>query len=89
MTPELAVQLVRQALTATLTLATPILLIGFVVGIVVNLLQVATSIQDSAFSAVPRLAAFVLGTLLLAPWMLRHLAAYTISLFSNLTPYAR
>lgn len=89
MTPELAVQLVRQALTATLTLATPILLIGFVVGIAVNLLQVATSIQDSAFSAVPRLAAFVFGTLLLAPWMLRHLATYTISLFSNLTPYAR
>lgn len=89
MTPEVAVQLMRQVLTTTLLLAAPILLIGFVVGIVVNLLQVATSIQDSAFSAVPRLAAFVFGILILAPWMLRHIATYTIMLFSDLTVYAR
>jgi flagellar biosynthetic protein FliQ len=89
MTPEIAVQLIRQALTTALMLATPILLVGFVVGIAVNLLQVATSIQDSAFSAVPRLATFVLTILVLAPWMLRHLATYTITLFSNLNIYAR
>jgi len=89
MTPEMAVQLVRQVLTTTLVLATPLLLVGFFVGIVVNLVQVATSIQDSAFGAVPRLAAFVLGMLVLAPWMLRHLVTYTVLLFSNLSVYAR
>jgi flagellar biosynthesis protein FliQ len=89
MTPEIAVQLVRQALTTTLMLATPLLLIGFCIGIIVNLVQVATSIQDSAFGAVPRLAAFVLGTLMLAPWMLRHMVTYTVLLFSNLSAYAR
>jgi flagellar biosynthetic protein FliQ len=89
MTPEIAIQLIRQALTTALMLATPILLLGFVVGIAINLLQVATSIQDSAFSAVPRLATFVLGILVLAPWMLRHLTTYTITLFSNLSLYAR
>jgi flagellar biosynthetic protein FliQ len=70
-------------------LATPILLVGFVVGIAVNIIQVATSIQDSAFSAVPRLAAFVIGLLILAPWMLRQLMTYTVLLFSNLSAYAR
>jgi len=89
MTPEMAVQLIRQALTTTLILTAPILLIGFVVGIAVNLVQVATSIQDSAFSAVPRLGAFLLGVLILAPWMLRHLATYTLLLFSDLGRYAR
>jgi flagellar biosynthesis protein FliQ len=89
MTPEIVVQLMRQTLTTALVLATPILMIGFLVGIAVNLIQVATSIQDSAFSAVPRLAAFVLGILVLAPWMLRHIATYTILLFSNLSVYAQ
>ena len=89
MTPEQAVQLVRQALLITVLLGTPILLIGFIVGIVVNLVQVATSIQDSAFSAVPRLAAFVGGAFFLLPWMLRQLSTYTVQLFSNLSLYAR
>jgi flagellar biosynthetic protein FliQ len=89
MTPEMAVELTRHALTTTLMLATPILLVGFVVGIAVNIIQVATSIQDSAFSAVPRLAAFVIGLLILAPWMLRQLMTYTVLLFSNLSAYAR
>jgi flagellar biosynthetic protein FliQ len=89
MTPEMAVQLFRDTLTTTLVLTAPILVIGFIVGIIVNLVQVATSIQDSAFSALPRLGAFIFGTLILAPWMLRHLATYTILLFSDLSRYAR
>jgi len=89
MTPEVAVQLVRHALLMTLILGAPILLIGFFVGIAVNLIQVATSIQDSAFSAVPRLGAFLAGVFILAPWMLRHASTYAILLFSDLTPYAR
>ncbi len=71
-----------------LVLGAPILMIGFFVGIFINLVQVATSIQDSAFSAVPRLAAFLAGVFILAPWMLRHISTYAVLLFSNLTPYA-
>lgn len=89
MTPEQAVQLVRQALLITVLLGTPVLMIGFIVGIIVNVIQVATSIQDSAFSAVPRLAAFAGGVFFLAPWMLRQLSTYAVQLFSNLTPYVR
>ena len=89
MTPEAAVGLIRQALTMALMLAAPILIIGFVVGVVVNLVQVATSIQDSAFSAVPRLGAFLAGVFLLAPWMLRHISTYVVLLYSNLSAYAR
>lgn len=89
MTPEIVIQLMRQCLITALSLATPILLIGLAIGVVVNIIQVATSIQDSAFSAVPRLAAVVIGVLVLAPWMLRQLVSYAFLLFSNLSPYAR
>ena len=54
MTPEAAVQIIREALLAAFGLAAPLLLIGFGVGIIMNLVQVATSLQDSAFSTFPR-----------------------------------
>ena len=89
MTPDLAVQIARGALMAAFWLAAPLLAIGFLAGIGVSLVQIATSMQDSAFSAVPRLAAFFLGLLLLLPWMLDKSMAYTVSLVENLGRYAR
>lgn len=89
MNPELVVQVVRDSLIACIWLCAPILLIAFFVGIAINIVQVATSMQDPSFSALPRLAAFAAGLLFLLPWMLRYLSTYTLRLFSDLTPYAR
>ena len=78
------VELMRGFLMTTFWISLPLLAIGFIVGIVISLLQILTSIQDSAFSAVPRLSAF-LGALLLAmPWMLAKLISYTTTLFGDL-----
>ena len=87
MTPEAAVQIIREALLAAFGLAAPLLLIGFGVGIVMNLVQVATSLQDSAFSTVPRLAAFLTGFIVLMPWMLKQLVAYTVGVFASVAKY--
>jgi len=88
MTPELAVQIFRQALLETFWLALPILAIGFAVGIAVSLVQVLTSIQDTSFSAVPKLLAFLFGLLLLLPWMTTKLIAYTTLLLGDFARYA-
>jgi len=89
MTTEMAVEIVRQALWQTLWLSLPLLTIGFVAGIAISILQILTSIQDTSFGAVPRLAAFLGGLLLLLPWMATRLIAYTASLFSDFSKYAR
>ena len=89
MTPDMVVQIVRQTLLTTFFLVAPILLIGFVTGIVVSLVQIATSMQDNAFSTVPRLVAFLIGFLLLLPWMLSRTMSYTTTLLGNLGRYAR
>ena len=57
MTPENVIHIIREALMAAFWLAAPMLVIGFCLGIIMNLVQVATSLQDSAFSTFPRLAA--------------------------------
>jgi flagellar biosynthesis protein FliQ len=89
MTPETVVGIMREALMLTFWLAGPLLAIGFIAGIAISLVQIATSIQDNAVSSIPRLTAFLLGLLLLLPWMLQKLMAYTIGLFGNLGRYAR
>jgi flagellar biosynthetic protein FliQ len=89
MTPDLVVQIMRQALMATFWLAAPLLLIGFVAGLVISLVQIATSMQDNAFSTIPRLVAFLAGLLLLLPWMLSRSMSYTVSLLGDLGRYAR
>lgn len=88
MTPEFAVQIIRQALLMALWLSAPLLIIGFIAGVLISLLQIVTSIQDSAFSAVPRLAAFLVGLMFLMPWMLKKLTAYTITIIGDVGRYA-
>lgn len=89
MNTSLAVEIFRQALWMTFWLSLPLLMIGFFAGIVVSLLQVVTSIQDSSFAAVPRLAAFLFGLLILLPWMTTKLMSYTTALFGDFSRYAR
>ncbi|MCU1336609.1 MAG: export protein FliQ, family 3 [Bryobacterales bacterium] len=87
MTSENAIHIIREALMAAFWLSAPLLVIGFCVGIVMNLIQVATSLQDSAFSTFPRLAAFLGGFVLLMPWMLNKLTAYTAGVFTDIAKY--
>jgi len=57
MTPEQVVALSRQTIEAAFWVALPVLLAAMVVGLLINVGQVLTSIQDTTVSTVPRLAA--------------------------------
>lgn len=89
MTPEAVVHIIREALMVTFWLGAPLLAIGFAAGIAVSLVQIATSMQDNAFSTIPRLVAFLAGLLLLMPWMLQKTVSYATALLGDLGRYAR
>jgi len=89
MTPDAVVQIVRQTLMTAFWLAAPLLIVGFIAGIVVSLVQIATSMQDNAFSTVPRLVVFLVAILILLPWMLQRSMSYATSILGNLGHYAR
>lgn len=89
MTPEVAIEIFRHTLLETFWLSLPILAIGFAVGIAVSLVQILTSIQDTSFAAVPKLAAFLFGLFLLLPWMTAKLVSFTTVLFGDFSRYAR
>ena len=89
MTPETVVEVMRHALLTAFWLAAPLLAIGFLAGIAISLVQIATSIQDNAVGSIPRLTAFLAGLLLLLPWMLERIMTYTTALFGSFGRYAR
>jgi flagellar biosynthetic protein FliQ len=89
LTPELVIQMVRDALITALWLSAPLLAVGFITGTLVSLVQILTSIQDSAFSAIPRLVAFLAAFILAMPWMLQKMTVYMVSIFGDLGRYGR
>ncbi len=89
MTPDNVVEIMRQTLLTAFWLSAPLLAIGFAAAVVVSLVQIATSMQDNAFSTIPRLLAFLAGFLILLPWMLQKCMAYTMSLLGDFSRYAR
>ena len=89
MTPESVAHIVGQMFLTAFWTCAPLLAIGFATGIVISLIQIITSIQDTAFNSIPRLMAFLGGSLLLMPWMIHNSMSYTIDILGNLSRYAR
>jgi len=89
MTPEYVIQILRECLMTAFWLAAPLLIVGFIAGIVVSILQIITSIQDTAFNAIPRLLAFLATFILAMPWMLQKMTAYTVVILGDLSRYAK
>jgi len=89
MTPEFVIQILRECLMLAFWLSAPLLAVGFCAGIVISLVQIVTSIQDTGFSTIPRLCAFLATFVLAMPWMLHKLMTYTTLLLGDLSRYAR
>jgi flagellar biosynthetic protein FliQ len=89
MTTASVIDLMHNAFITVFWLSLPVLGVGFVAGIVMSLAQILTAIQDTSFSTVPRLAAFLAVMLVAMPWMLTKIIFYTTSLFGDLGRFAR
>ena len=74
-------------LQEVLILAGPVLIIAIIVSLLINVLQVLTSLQDSTVSTVSRLVVTGAALFFMMPWMWRNLAHYTLGVFSNFNRY--
>lgn len=81
------VDICRHTLLEVLLLAAPILAIAVVVSLLVNVVQVLTSLQEATISSVPRLLAVAGAAFFFMPWMWRQMGQYTVKLLSDFHPY--
>ncbi len=73
----------RLMLEEVIILVGPILVVAIAVSLLVNVVQVLTSLQDQTLSTVPRLLATGTALFIMMPWMWRHLITYTLHMFSD------
>jgi flagellar biosynthetic protein FliQ len=85
MTTGTALQIVREGVLETLIIAGPLLLIGMAVGLIIAILQATTSIQEQTLTFVPKIAAILIGLILLGRFLLDSIVGYTHRLFSMIS----
>jgi flagellar biosynthetic protein FliQ len=83
-TPELVMDIGRQAVEMTLLMSAPLLLAALVIGLIVSIFQAATQINEQTLSFIPKLVGMFLILLLAGPWMLEIMVDYVRRLFESI-----
>jgi flagellar biosynthetic protein FliQ len=78
------IDLGRQALWTIALVSAPLLLVALAVGLVIGIIQAATSINEMTLSFIPKLIAMALALLLFGSWMLVTLVDFTRSIFERI-----
>ena len=89
MPEDLILRLAKQTLETVLLVSAPMLGAGLIVGIIISILQVITSIHDTALAFVPRIVVTFVVFLIVFPWMMGKMVSYTNMLLGSFGPYLR
>ncbi len=84
MTPETVMNIGRQAVEVTILVASPVLLVALVVGLLISIFQAATSLNETTLSFVPKIIAMFLTLIFAGPWMLQVMTDYIQRLYSSI-----
>ena len=84
MDTAMVIDLARHALWTSVLVSAPLLLIALVVGLLIGVIQAATSINEMTLSFIPKLIALGLGLLLFGSWQLVTLVDFTRGIFQRI-----
>jgi len=77
----------KEAIGTVFIVGGPILAASLLVGLLVSIFQAMTQIQEQTLSFIPKVVAVVAILLILGPWMLSVLTAYTTNLLTQLATF--
>ena len=89
MPEELILRLAKPTLETVLLVSAPMLGAGLIVGVIISILQIITSIHDTALAFVPRIVVTFVVFMIVFPWMMTTMVSYTHSLLTSFDPYMR
>lgn len=84
MSPDMVIDITRQALKVAVLLCGPVLLFGLVVGVITNVLQAITQISETTLQVIPKFTAMLVALVLFSPWMIDVLSDFTVQLFESI-----
>lgn len=77
MTTQFVVDLARETIMTTLWVVGPLMAVGFVVGMIVSVIQAVMQLQEVTLGFVPKIVALGAALIGFAHWMLDQLMRYT------------
>ena len=89
MSEELILRLSKQTLETVLMVSAPMLGAGLIVGLIISVVQIVTSIHDQALAFVPRIIVTFVVFLVVFPWMMGTMVSYTHTLLASFDAYVR
>ena len=84
MTPEVAVDLFREALWMTSMMVAILVVPSLLVGLVVAMFQAATQINEQTLSFLPRLLVMLITLIVAGPWLVQKFMEYFIGLYTSI-----
>ncbi|GLH72450.1 flagellar biosynthetic protein FliQ [Geothrix limicola] len=85
----LIAQIGKDALRTALMVAGPALVVSLVVGIMISVFQVVTSLQDQTIAFVPKVIAVMLVVAISFPWMMQVMSQFTTRMFTEFNAVVR
>jgi len=82
-------RLSKHTLETVLLVSAPMLGAGLIIGVIISILQIITSIHDTALAFVPRIVVTFVVFLIVFPWMMNTMISYTHTLLVSFQPYVR
>jgi len=77
----------RHTLETALLVASPILLVSMISGLVISLFQAVTSLKDMTLTLVPKLLAIGVTSLIFGNWMMQVIVKFTVEVFNQIQSY--
>lgn len=87
MPEQYVIRLAAQTLQTALLVSAPMLGVGLLVGVIISIVQIVTSIHDTALAFVPRILVTFVTFIAVFPWMLRTMVSFTHMLLSSFDAY--
>jgi flagellar biosynthetic protein FliQ len=85
----LIAQIGRDALRTALLVAGPALLVSLLVGLLISVFQVVTSLQDQTIAFVPKVIVVMLVVAVSFPWMMQVMVRFTTRMFTDFNAVVR
>jgi flagellar biosynthetic protein FliQ len=83
--PDLAIDIFKTTVLFALYIVAPFLIATLVVGLLTSLFQSVTSMQEPTLTFIPKLVVISGLAMLLAPWLLREISEFTVSMMMRMS----
>ena len=80
---QIVLDIMKDAILTMIQVAAPMLLTALIIGLVISILQTATSIQEQTLAFVPKILGVFLALIIFGAWMMNILSTFMSRMFTS------